>query len=774
MKKRFSTLLATFVWTTLYGFNAHADLAEQCLVGVPLYNRPLVNDNINTQPVHIESDNTIANYPKNVVFEGNVNILQGNRRLQADRAAVEQSTNQSGTNSQRSVTATGDVNYDDNLIKLKGTKIWTDLNTKDSDIIDSSYQLVGRLGRGTADTMKLRDNRYQIMENGTFTSCLPSNNSWSLVGSEIIHDRQEEVAEIWNARFKIGPVPVFYSPYLQLPTGNKRRSGFLIPSGSYSNNSGIQFLLPFYWNIAPSFDATITPHYMGDRGMQLQNEFRYLLGIGAGLMQFDWINHDRRFKKNHSGDDDNTRWLFHWQHGGTLNQVWRFNVDYTKVSDRNYLSDLDTPYGDSTDGYVNQKYSIGYADKNWDTSIQVKQFQVFGSDFGNKNAYRAEPQLNITNYLYDLGPFNLQTFGQVARFSSENHNNPKATRFHIEPALSLPITNSWGSLNTEVKLMGTHYQQSIPSSYNNKLPLEKSINRFMPQYKVNAKVIFDREMINLDQYTQTLEPKVQYLYRPYKNQDHINSYDSTLLQSDYTGLFRDRTYSGLDRIVSANQLTTGITSRVYDENLDERFNLSIGQIYYFKEARMSPKDKKSGHSGSVVWAGDTYWKMNDRFGTRAGLQYDNRADSIALGEVVLEYRQDAERMVQLTYRYASEQYISAMVTNPSAAYQQDLNQIGAVASWPLANNWAAVGAYYYDPQQSQMADGLFGIQYTNCCWAANVNVERKIVDWNNQQNRSEYDNKVSFNFELRGLSSDHNLGTRKMLGSNILPYQPSW
>ncbi len=160
--------------------------------------------------------------------------------------------------------------------------------------------MVGRQGRGDADLMKQRgENRYTILENGTFTSCLPGSDTWSVVGSEVIHDREEQVAEIWNARFKLGAVPVFYSPYLQLPVGDKRRSGFLIPNAKYSTNNYFEFFLPYYWNIAPNMDATITPHYIHKRGnLQWQNEFRYLTQAGAGLMELDYLPSDNQYNKD--------------------------------------------------------------------------------------------------------------------------------------------------------------------------------------------------------------------------------------------------------------------------------------------------------------------------------------------------------------------------------------------------------------------------------------------------------------------------------------------
>ncbi|HAT4986268.1 TPA: LPS assembly protein LptD, partial [Serratia marcescens] len=684
----------------------------------------------------------------------------------------------------RTVTATGDVHYSDNQIKLKGPKAWSNLNTKDTDVYEGDYQMVGRQGRGDADKMKMRGaNRYTILENGTFTSCLPGDDSWSVVGSEVIHDREEQVAEVWNARFRIGGVPVFYSPYLQLPVGDKRRSGFLIPNAKYGSNNGFEFMLPYYWNIAPNYDATITPHYMSKRGLQWQTEFRYLVQPGLGLMEFDWLPDDKEYGKD---NNDSKRWLFYWNHNGVMDQVWRFNVDYTKVSDYKYFTDLDSKYGSTTDGYATQKFSLGYANENWNATLSSKQFQIFdNTDRTWSQTYKVQPQLDLNYYKNDLGPFDFHIYGQAAKFTSVNPYSPDATRLHMEPTLSLPLTNGWASLNTEAKLMATHYQQDIPDGFAANYSmrnqgataptLDDSVNRVLPQFKVDGKLVFERPMIWAEGATQTLEPRVQYLYVPYRDQSNIYTYDSTLLQTDYSGLFRDRTYSGLDRIASQNRVSTGLTTRIYDDALVERFNASVGQIYYFSRSRTG--DQMTGYdnnddTGSVAWAGDTYWKIDDRWGLRGGLQYDTRLNSVSLGNGVVEYRQDAERVVQLNYRYATPEYIqTALNTRQVPAFQDGISQVGITGSWPIADRWAVVGAYYYDTRAKQSADQLVGLKYNTCCWAVTLGYERKITDWNTSNNTSVYDNRVSFNVELRGLSSDHSLGSAEMLRSGILPYQ---
>ncbi|WKW41772.1 LPS assembly protein LptD [Kosakonia cowanii] len=779
MKKRIPTLLATMIGYALYSQQGMAaDLASQCMLGVPSYNRPLIKGDTNNLPVTINADHAKGNYPDDAVFTGNVDINQGNSRMQADEVQVHQQQPEGQTEPVRTVDALGNVHYDDNQVILKGPKGWANLNTKDTNIWDGNYQMVDRQGRGTADVMKQRgQNRYTILDNGTFTSCLPGSNTWSVVGSEVIQDREEQVAEIWNARFKLGPVPVFYSPYLQLPIGDKRRSGFLIPNAKYSTSNYFEFYLPYYWNIAPNMDATITPHYIHKRGnTQWQNEFRYLSQAGEGLIEFDYLPSDKVYEDEHPTEGDRHRWLFFWQHAGVLDKVWRFNANYTKVSDPNYFNDFSSKYGSSTDGYATQILSVGYAVENFDATVSTKQFQVFNRN--NSNSYSAQPQVDVNWYHNDLGPFDFRVYGQAVNFVNTNKNNPESTRLHLEPTLSLPLSNGWSSLNTEVKMLATHYQQTNVDTYNtrNGTDYRESVDRVMPQFKTDGKLVFERNMDWAAGYTQTLEPRAQYLYVPYRDQSHINNYDSSLLQSDYSGLFRDRTYGGLDRIASANQVTTGLTTRIFDDAAVERFNVSVGQIYYFTESRTGDdniKWEKDNKTGSLVWAGDTYWRISDRWGLRGGVQYDTRLNNIANSSSALEYRRDQDRLVQLSYRYASPEYIQATLPNYAASeqYKNGISQVGTAASWPIADRWSLVGAYYLDTNTKKPADQMVGVQYNSCCYAIRLGWERKLNGWENDQ--SKYEKVIGFNIELRGLSSNYGLGTQEMLRSNILPYRSS-
>lgn len=783
MKKRILTLLATVISSTLYSQQSLAQsLAAQCQANIPVYQRPLVQGSADDLPVTIDADHVQGDYPTHAVFSGDVDIRQGNRRLQADSVQLQQKIF-AATTPHRIVQASGHVRYDDNQIIINGPKAWINLTSKDTTVWDGKYQMVGRQGHGEAQLMQQRDNnRYTILQHGNFTSCLPRANTWSVAGSKVVLDRQEQVAEIWNARFMVGSVPVFYSPYLQLPVGDKRRSGFLLPNAKYSTTNSFEFSLPYYWNIAPNFDATLTPHYIHQRGnVQWQTEFRYLIHAGSGTVELDYLPSDKTPQPDSAQNPHHSRrWLLYWKHSGVLDSTWRFNADYTRVSDLRYFNDFDSQYGSSTDGYATQKFSIAYAVRNFDATLSTSQFQLFDTS-NNPSAWRAEPQLDFNFYHNDLGPFDTRIYGQAVRFNNSNHHFPQAIRLHLEPVIGLPLSSQWGSLNTEARLLATHYQQNNLAKYraythNNAaaMTLKESVNRVMPQFKIDGKMVFERDLSVHNGYTQTLEPHLQYLYVPYRNQESINNYDSSLLQFDYSGLFRDRSYGGLDRIASANQLTAGVTSRFYDANATEHFNFSLGQIYYFNQPRVGDDNIIADHNltnGSLVWSGDMWWRINDLWGLRGGMQYDGRLSSVSTGSAAIEYRRGEDRMLQFNYRYASPRYTQATLPIYASAkqYKDGISQAGVSASWPIKEHWSLVGAYYYDTNARQPADQMVGVQYSSCCYAIRVGYERKINGWD--RDHSKYDNVMGFNIELRGLSTYYGLGTQEMLRSNILPWQ---
>ena len=774
MKKNTYTLISLSILTALYSADSTADLAKQCLYGVPHFTGEVVSGNPNDLPVYIEADQAEITQPRSGIYKGNVDVKQGNRHLQSAEVEVQQQG--SGDNVQRYAFARGGFDYRDNQINLLGDDAKIHLNTKDTDVRNAHYQLVDRQGRGSAESVELRDD-YRVMKNATFTSCLQDDHSWSIYADEMRQHVKEEYAEMWHARFKVQGVPVFYTPYLQLPIGDRRRSGLLIPTLGHGSRDGSFYAQPVYWNIAPNLDATLTPKYMSRRGWQLNSEFRYLTTLGEGQIAGEYLGDDRL--KDYDSEN-RKRHLFYWKHNAAFARDWRLDLNYTKVSDKRYFNDFDSAYGSSTDGYADQTGRIAYYQPNYNIAMFVKQFQIF--DEVVIGPYRALPQIDFNYYQNGLfgNKVDFKLFSQAVRFDNDSAQMPTAWRFHGEPSVNTTLSNRYGSMNLEAKLYATQYQQKKGRS-DKAEDVESSVNRILPQFKIDLQSVLASNQTFISGYTQTLEPRAQYLFRPYKDQSNIGSklnsqylgfgYDSSLLQQDYFSLFNSRRYSGLDRIASANQVTLGGTSRFFDENKEERFNIAVGQTYYLEPSRIDENRDNRTEGSSSSWAIEANWKINDLMRWRGGYQYDPQLGQVSLANTGIEYNPTKNNMVQLNYRYASKEYINQNLTAEANRYNQDIKQLGVQVGWELSDHWAIAGRYYQDLALKKPVEQYLGVQYNTCCWSVGVGARRYVTSRQNQKNDDIfYDHGVGVTFELRGFSHDHKTGIENMMKKGKLPY----
>ena len=774
MKKNTYTLISLSILTALYSAESTADLAKQCLYGVPHFTGEVVSGNPNDLPVYIEADQAEITQPRSGIYKGNVDIKQGNRRLQSAEVEVQQLG--SGDNVQRYAFARGGFDYRDNQINLLGDDAKIHLNTKDTDVRNANYQLVDRQGRGSAESVELRDD-YRVMKNATFTSCLQDDHSWSIYADEMRQHVKEEYAEMWHARFKVQGVPVFYTPYLQLPIGDRRRSGLLIPTLGHGSRDGYFYAHPVYWNIAPNLDATLTPKYMSRRGWQLNSEFRYLTTLGEGQVAGEYLGDDRL--KDYDSEN-RKRHLFYWKHNAAFARDWRLDLNYTKVSDKRYFNDFDSAYGSSTDGYADQTGRIAYYQPNYNIAMFVKQFQIF--DEVVIGPYRALPQIDFNYYQNGLfgNKVDFKLFSQAVRFDNDSAQMPTAWRFHGEPSVNTTLSNRYGSMNLEAKLYATQYQQKKGRS-DKAEDVESSVNRILPQLKIDLQSVLASNQTFISGYTQTLEPRAQYLFRPYKDQSNIGSklnsqylgfgYDSSLLQQDYFSLFNSRRYSGLDRIASANQVTLGGTSRFFDENKEERFNIAVGQTYYLEPSRIDENRDNQTEGSSSSWAIEANWKINDLMRWRGGYQYDPQLGQVSLANTGIEYNPTKNNVVQLNYRYASKEYINQNLTAEANRYNQDIKQLGVQVGWELSDHWAIAGRYYQDLALKKPVEQYLGVQYNTCCWSVGVGARRYVTSRQNQKNDDIfYDHGIGVTFELRGFSHDHKTGIENMMKKGKLPY----
>lgn len=746
-----------------------ADLKSQCLLGVPQFQDELVQGDQTQLPVYIESDSVLINQPKDATYTGNVSVRQGNRSVVADEVRIEQDGDKA-----RNAYLRGAFDYRDNLINATGRDASFNLLNKDADLGNADYQFVGRQGRGVAENVSVRSDQ-RVLKNASFTSCLSGDKSWLIEAKEMVQHVKEEYAELWHARFKVLGVPIFYSPYLQFPIGDRRRSGLLIPNAGHSSRDGYFYSQPIYWNIAPNLDATITPTYYTRRGWQLSPEFRYLTMLGEGRVAAEYMQKDRLAQW---AEKNKRRHLFFWQHKINFANNWRFSADYTKVSDRRYFSDFDSAFGNSTDGYATQNFKLGYYQPHYNLSVSAKRFQTF--DESGSKPYRVFPQIDFHYYKNDIvekGDFSL--FTQLSHFENDSKEMPTAWRLHAEPAINFPLANRYGSLAFETKLYATHYWQKSGKAEGSE-QVARSVNRVLPQVKIDLKTTLQATNNLFNGFSQVLEPRVQYVYRPYKNQGDIGSkrqnslglgYDSALLQQDYFSLFSDRRYSGLDRIASANQMTFGGTTRFFkDSTGEEVFNFSAGQIYYFNPSKIDEsQNSKAGRSSS--WSLESNWKFHPKWNWHGAYQYDTRLNKTALANTSLQFKPSENKVVQLNYRYASRNYIDQNLS--SNRYGQDIKQVGAVLGWEVTDNVSVMTSHYRDLALKKGVESQLGLTYNTCCWSASFYTARRLVATPTGKPDSikdfYYDNRFGVNFELR-FGNSYNSGVSRMLKKGIIPY----
>ncbi|MGY3685917.1 LPS assembly protein LptD [Vibrio coralliilyticus] len=722
------------------------DLIDQCLVNEE---EP---ENANQLPINVEADSLEAINGDKATYSGNVTVVQGKKRMKADNVTLHQQDN--------IVVAEGNVTFSDGELKTISDKAVNKLNTEEVTLENTNYKFLCEPGRGEAVYVSKTGKAVYEIEDGTITSCPEGDKSWRMKASSIDIDQNEEEATFYNPRFEILNVPVFYLPFLTVPIGDTRKTGFLYPTVSYGSSDGFEMEVPIYWNLAPNYDLETTLKYMQERGTQLNSEFRYLSDLGYSTLKSEYLPDDKKYPAQ--GD----RWGFQWQHNGIFQENWKFEVDYSKVSDIAYFTDLDSSVGNREDGQLIQEAQATYRSSNWDASILTRDFQVLTTS-GN-TPYRLLPQLEFNYYAPELMRYlNFDVISHVSQFDTDDNSKPSATRVHIEPGLTIPVGTTWGTWTTEARVLGTYYQQdldglNLADFSNDGYNLKESTSRVIPEFRTHAGVVLERDTVLFDNYTQTLEPQVQYLYVPEEDQSEIYLYDTTLLQTDYYGLFRSRKYSGVDRIAAANQFSYGASTRFFDEQYKERLNISFGQIFYLdKDTKNSALDNQDNKSNYSAWAVEMDFNYDDYLFYHGGIQYDIDTSEVQLGNSTLEYRFSGG-FIQGNYRYVTRSYIESTLGDSigdlDTITEDGISQAGVLAGYQISRKWRANAQYFYDLTTDESLEWLAGLSYTSDCWYIGFSYSNQLRSWSPDfssypNSTPTYENNFSFNFGIIGFGT---------------------
>ncbi|MFM1694007.1 LPS assembly protein LptD [Aeromonas salmonicida] len=740
----------------------------------------------NAQPVEVDADRLEAKQGGTAVYQGDVKVRQGVRKFDSDYAELDQKS--------RDVIAIGNIYYNDGQITVTSDKtLKSNLDTKNSELEEGKYQVHGSPVRGSADRVTMTNNNQNItLEGAQYTTCPPGQEVWTLKAGSIDIDQTEVFGEAWNASLWLYDYPVFYFPYINFPIKDERKTGLLYPGYTQSSKNGMDITQPFYWNIAPNYDATITSRFMDRRGLMEQVEFRYMPDPAhVGSLYFESLADDKQYDETPSLNEklsDGHRYLLNARHTSLFaDNAMRVSVDYTKVRDRdyNYFNDFSPKVGTQVENQLQQSLMAGYFQQNWNLNTEVRTYQILLASA--QQPHELMPRINH-NYYHQGNWYDLAWNTEVTRFG---YNNTQAsaqnlgdaytgTRVYTAPTLTMPLIDEAGYyLDSQYKLMYTRYDQEVPdnmsSTFTKRFTPEGAsgvtldegiITRTLPSFRLKGGMTFER---NQDWFggdaNQTLEPEFQYLYVPYKDQDNIGVYDSTTMRQDYYSLFSDRRYAGLDRISDSNRVSLGVTTRVYDQAGDERIRLAVAQAFDFVAPRVKlyPSESLATNTRSPLsFEGDA--KINEQWFAHAGAQYDMDQSEISSANSALEYRRE-KLISQLNYRFVRNANYDLSNTNQVA----DLNQVGMLLTTPLNDQWHLYGGYYHDLDQGVKVDRKVGLKYDSCCWSINFNLEW-VNTPDNVTMRPTSERSLGIQFEMKGLGSVGTGSKGTSLDTEALPY----
>ncbi|WP_429136709.1 LPS assembly protein LptD [Aeromonas hydrophila] len=757
-----------------------------CYDYVPKIEKLAPGKDANAQPVEVDADRLEAKQGGTAVYQGDVKVRQGVRKFDSDYAELDQKS--------RDVIAIGNIYYNDGQITVTSDKtLKSNLDTKNSELEEGKYQVHGSPVRGSADRVTMTNNNQNItLEGAQYTTCPPGQEVWTLKAGSIDIDQTEVFGEAWNASLWLYDYPVFYFPYINFPIKDERKTGLLYPGYTQSSKNGMDITQPFYWNIAPNYDATITSRFMDRRGLMEQVQFRYMPDPAhVGSLYFENLANDKQYDETPSLNQamsDGHRYLLNANHTSLFaDNAMRVSLDYTKVRDRdyNYFNDFSPKVGTQVENQLQQSLMAGYFQPNWNINTEVRTYQILLASA--QQPHELMPRIDH-NYYQQGSWYDLAWNTEITKFGYNNaqaiaQNQGSAytgTRVYTAPTLTMPLINEAGYyLDSQYKLMYTRYDQEVPDNMSqtfvsrftpengNGVTLDEGIiTRTLPSFRLKGGMTFERNQNWFGgDANQTLEPEFQYLYVPYKNQDNIGVYDSTSMRQDYYSLFSDRRYAGLDRISDSNRVSIGLTSRVYDEAGDERIRLAVAQAFDFVAPRVKlyPSETLNTNTRSPLsFEGDA--KINEQWFAHAGAQYDVDQSRLSSANSAIEYRRE-KLISQLNHRFVRD----ANYDLENKGQVTDLNQIGLLLTTPLNDQWHLYGGYYQELNQSVKSDRKVGLKYDSCCWSINFNLEW-VNTPDNVTMRPTSERSLGIQFEMKGLGSVGTGSKGTSLDTEALPY----
>ena len=674
-----------------------------------------------------------------VILSGGVEAVQGYRHLSADNALIDRDKS--------SALLTGNVTLREPGILLKGSSAEIYSRTGEANVENGEFLFHDRHIRGTADLMD-RDSEGLIhVHDGSFTYCAPQSNEWFIEATDMDLDLDEGLGVARDAKLRVAGVPVFYTPWLQFPLDDRRRTGLLWPDIGNDSTGGLDIAAPIYFNLAPNYDAIYAPRYIEERGLNHELKFRYLNPlVGMWTVGGAYMGNDDKYEDQAPEQRSHDRWLGVVKQNGLFEQRWRSRIDYSKASDVDYFKDLETSSLDSQRRTaLLQLGALDYLGDNWLMNLEVQKFQSLADDISDD--YQKMPQFT-GQYRGKGTPFELEPLflAQYSNFDTDEDDRVTGQRTYAEGGMAYPMLWSYGSLKPTVKYRQLNYDLSDGDFFTDDSPSTGSALA-----SLDGGLIFERSTsIGEKGLLQTLEPRVYYLYSEYEEQVDQPDFDSAELTFTYNQLFRETRFSGRDRLDDANQVSLGVTTSFIDDTSGKSlFSASLGQIFYLRDrkVRLLPLDEPLDESSSEI-AGEVSFVPSENITMRTSLVYDPHTERMNSGHFTASYAPDNGSVFNLGYAYRRP--LTTIINQPVT------EEAHISAYFPLDNNWRIFAAMNYSMEANTSVEDMAGLEYDTCCWKVRLlhlryydNVTGAIPDFDNPD--LERENSTQVQIVLKGM-----------------------
>ena len=659
---------------------------------------PLANINTSIPPtdsdLEVNADNSEVTETE-LTFVGNVRVQQGYRRVSANQVTIDRA-------GERAV-ASGDVTFREPGVVITGDSVIYDSISEVAQVNAAQYLLHNRQLSGTAATLSRDANGEIEVNDGAMTYCAPDDPTWILEADKLDIDPNSGDGQAWGATLRVADVPIFYLPWIRFPVDSRRKSGLLFPDIGSDSRGGVDITQPIYFNLAPHYDALYQPRYIQERGLLHQAKGRWLdETTGYWELTGGWISNDEKYEGE--TQTDGQRWLLAAQHAGQHGDAWRTTVKYTRVSDAEYVRDLENHrLSAQRQTALQQLGRVEWLGESWQVRLDVEQFQSLVQDI--RNDYKKLPQMTArwrgqASWL-GVEPLFL---AQLSLFDTDAAR-VTGQRLYTEAGLTLPKRWQAGFLTSTLKYRSVSYElDDFPL-------LDTSPSAGSIMASVDGGLIFDRQtQLGGMGMTQTLEPRAYFLYSQFEDQTGHPDFDSAELTFTYNQLYRDTRFSGNDRIDDANQLSLGVTTRfIENETGETKLEASLGQIFYFRdrEVRLNRFDPDLDETVSAI-AAEATWYPSSQWRLRSSLLYDPNENTFDAAYAQANFQPGNGAIFNLGYTLREPP--------PSLIDRPVTEQATVSAYYPVNDTWSLFGAYEYSLEASEVVESMVGFEYDDCCW----------------------------------------------------------